>query len=164
MTATSLLAKHVRELHFGGNWTSVNLKDALTGITWQQAVTHVYSLNTIVKLVYHINYYIAVVSKVLNGGPFDAHDKFAFDHPPINSESDWQNLVSKSLDDAENFAALIEKLPDSKLQEVFVQEKYGTYYRNFQGIIEHTHYHLGQIVVIKKLIQVDGLGDHEGFH
>ena len=31
-------------------------------------------------------------------------------------------------------------------------EKYGTYYRNFHGLIEHAHYHLGQIVLIKKLV------------
>ncbi|MGN6163930.1 MAG: hypothetical protein ACTHOF_05245 [Flavisolibacter sp.] len=43
-------------------------------------------------------------------------------------------------------------MADSKLDEIFVDEKYGTYYRNLQGIIEHTHYHLGQIVLIKKLL------------
>ena len=31
-------------------------------------------------------------------------------------------------------------------------EKYGNYFRNLTGIIEHLHYHLGQIVLIKKLI------------
>jgi hypothetical protein len=31
--------------------------------------------------------------------------------------------------------------------------KYGNYYRNLHGIIEHTHYHLGQIVLIKKLLK-----------
>ena len=39
------------------------------------------------------------------------------------------------------------------LWETFADEKYGHYYRNLHGIIEHTHYHLGQIVLIKKLLQ-----------
>ncbi|HAI83731.1 MAG TPA: DUF1572 domain-containing protein, partial [Chitinophagaceae bacterium] len=29
----------------------------------------------------------------------------------------------------------------------------GTYYRNILGLIEHTHYHLGQIALIKKIIR-----------
>ena len=159
MKLTSLLAKHLRDVHFGGNWTSVNLKDTLTGITWQQATLQFDSLNTIVKLVYHIHYYIHVVSEALRGEPFNAHDKFAFAHPPINSEEDWQNLLNKVWTEAEEFAKQIEQLPDSKLEEFFQQEKYGTYYRNFQGIIEHTHYHLGQIVLIKKLLQAEGEGE-----
>ena len=59
--------------------------------------------------------------------------------------------------DAENFAILIEHLPEAKLGEIFTDEKYGNYYRNVHGIIEHTHYHLGQIVLIKKILsQVRG--------
>lgn len=49
-------------------------------------------------------------------------------------------------------AQLIEQLPDSRLEEIFSQEKYGTFHRNLFGIIEHAHYHLGQIVVIKKML------------
>jgi len=47
---------------------------------------------------------------------------------------------------------LIEQLPETKLGETFSDEKYGTYYRNLHGIIEHNHYHVGQIVIIKKLL------------
>ena len=159
MKLTSLLAKHLRDVHFGGNWTSVNLKDTLTGVTWQQATIQFDSLNTIVKLVFHINYYISAVSKVLQGEALNAKDKFSFDHPAINSEEDWQQLLNKLWSDAENFANLIEQLPDSKLDEAFTDEKYGSYYRNLQGIIEHTHYHLGQIVLIKKLLLSEGEGE-----
>jgi hypothetical protein len=45
-------------------------------------------------------------------------------------------------------------LPENKLEEVFDDKKYGNYYRNITGIIEHNHYHLGQIVLIKKIISV----------
>lgn len=44
-------------------------------------------------------------------------------------------------------------MPDQKLEEVFVEEKYGTYLRNIEGVIEHSYYHLGQISLIKKLIE-----------
>ena len=152
MNLTAQIAKHFRDVHFGGNWTSVHLKETLTGVTWQQATTKIYSLNTIATLVFHINYYVSAVTKVLQGEPLTAHDKYSFDLPPIQNQEDWEKLFNKTWSDAENFIKLIEQLPESKLGETCSDEKYGTYYRNIHGIIEHTHYHLGQIVLIKKIL------------
>ena len=152
MNLTTQIAKHFRDVHFGGNWTSVNLKETLTDVTWQQATTKVYSLNTIATLVFHINYYVSAVTKVLQGEPLTAHDKYSFDLPPVQNHEDWEKLLNKTWSDAENFVQLIDQLPESKLGETFSDEKYGTYYRNIHGIIEHTHYHLGQIVLIKKIL------------
>jgi uncharacterized damage-inducible protein DinB len=152
MNLTAHIARQFREVHFGGNWTASTLKEHLSDVTWQQATTQVHSFNTIGTLVYHMNYYIRVVSKVFQGQPLDGKDKDSFEHPPILSQDDWENLMAKTWADAENFARLIEELPEAKLWETFVHEKYGTYYRNIHGIIEHTHYHLGQIVLIKKIL------------
>ncbi len=153
MEVTRQIAKHFREVHFGGNWTCSNLKDNLVGVTWQQATTQVYGLNTIATLVFHCNYYVSAVLKVLKGEPLNAKDELSFAHPPIHSPEDWENLLQKTWTEAEQFASLLEKLPEEKLWETFTDEKYGIYYRNLHGIIEHTHYHLGQIALIKKIIQ-----------
>jgi hypothetical protein len=155
MSLTKQIAKQFRDVHFGGNWTAVNLKDSLADVSWQQATTKVYSLNTIALLVYHINYYVSAVGKVLQGGPLDAHDKYSFDLPPIDSKEDWEKLLDKTWADAENFAGLVEQLPDAILLENFTDGKYGNNYRNLHGVIEHTHYHLGQIVLVKKILQQD---------
>lgn len=152
MSLSSLFAQHLRDVHSGDNWTSVNLKDTLADVNWQQATTKVYSLNSIATLVYHMHYYIAAVTNVLQGQPLNAKDEYSFQHPPIHSEEDWQQLVEKTFRDAETFAGLMEQLPEDRLYKTFVDEKYGSYYRNLHGIIEHLHYHLGQIVLIKKLL------------
>jgi hypothetical protein len=152
MNLTAQIAKHLREVHFGGNWTSSNLKDNLANVTWQQATTEVYSFNTIATLVYHMNYYISAVLKVLQGEPLQASDKYSFDFPPILSGEDWGKLLDKTWSDAESFATLIEQMPENKLWEDFSDKKYGNYYRNIHGIIEHCHYHVGQIVLIKKIV------------
>ncbi|MBC8984337.1 DUF1572 domain-containing protein [Pedobacter sp. N36a] len=146
------IAKHFRDVHFGGNWTTVNLKDTLADVNWQQATTKVCDLNTIAVLVFHTNYYVAAVLKVLEGGVLDASDELSFDGPAINSEAGWQELVTKALRDAELFALEIAQLNEAQLFEDFVAAKYGNYFRNFHGIIEHTHYHLGQITLIKKIL------------
>jgi hypothetical protein len=152
MNLTGQLAKHLRDVHFGGNWTTSNLKDTLADVTWQEATANVYSFNTIATLVYHTHYYIDALLRVLKGEPLDAKDAYSFNHPPIQSQDEWNNLLNKTWATAENAALLIEQLPESRLDEYFTDEKYGSYYRNIQGIIEHMHYHLGQIVLIKKLL------------
>ncbi len=157
MNQTTQLAKHLREVYFGGNWTWSNLRDQLADVTWQQATAKIQSCNTIAQLTYHIHYYVAAQIKVLQGGPLDAHDKFAFACPPIESQAEWDDFRQKILADAEILAELIEKLPDTQLPENFVMEKYGSYQRNFLGLIEHTHYHLGQIAILKKLLPTEAI-------
>ena len=152
MNLTAQIAKQFRDAYFGGNWTSVNLKESLSGLTWQQATTQVYSFNTIAILVFHMNYYVGVAMKVLQGGPLDGHDKYSFDCPAIQSQEDWEKLLDKTWSDAESFASMIEQFPENKLGGTFSDEKYGSYYRNLHGIIEHMHYHMGQIVLIKKIL------------
>lgn len=153
MNLSSQIAKHVRDVYEGGNYAGVNLKETLNDVDWKTATTKVDSFNTIVALVYHINYYVAAVSKVLQGGQLNASDKFSFDHPQIQSKEDWEKFLDAFFTDAENFALLIEQLPQDKFPEPFLDGKYGSYYRNVAGVIEHTHYHLGQIVLIKKMLR-----------
>jgi hypothetical protein len=153
MNLSTQVAKLFRDVYFGNNWTAVNLKENLADVTWQQATTKVHSFNTIATLVFHMNYYVSAVLKVLQGDPLNASDKFSFNHPEILSQQDWEKLLDKFWTDAENLAALIEELPENKFWETFSEEKYGNYYRNIHGIIEHNHYHLGQIVLIKKLLK-----------
>jgi hypothetical protein len=152
MDLSAQIAKHFREVHFGGNWTSVNLKQTLEGVDWQQAVTTVYNLNSIATLVYHMNYYVSLVLNVFEGQSLDGHDSLSFNVPPITCEDNWNILVDKTFADAEKFATVVEQLPEDKFAATFVEEKYGNYYRNIHGIIEHTHYHLGQITLIKKIL------------
>jgi uncharacterized damage-inducible protein DinB len=149
---TQQIAKHFREVHFGGNWTCSNVKETLSDISWEEARKKVEPLNEIVTLVYHINYYVDAVLKVLNGGALEAKDEYSFTHG-IKTAEEWNKLKEKVLHQAEEFAKKVEQLPDERLWENFTDPKYGSYYRNLHGIIEHTHYHLGQVAIIKKLIR-----------
>ena len=150
-TLSKQIATHFKQLFFGGNWTSVDFTTTLKDVDWMMATGKEKDFNTIAQLVFHVDYYIDVTLKVLQGEPLDAHDKFSFDCPEITSELDWEKLKNKLFSDAESYVSLVEQLPDSKLSEVFCLEKYGNYYRNIHGLIEHSHYHLGQIVILKKM-------------
>lgn len=153
MKQTTQIAKRIREVILDGKWiANTNFKDQISNLTWQQATTKVGSLNTIAALTFHLDYYIAGVLQVLEGGALEIRDKFSFDVPPIKSQEDWDALRNKLFTDAERFASVLEQLPDTKLDEGFVDIKYGDYRRNLEGIIEHSYYHFGQVVLIKKMI------------
>ena len=151
MAFSSQIAENFRAMHFGPSMVGTSLKDALEGVNWEQATQKVSDLNNIAQLVFHINYYISAVLKVLKGGPLDAHDKYSYDLPPIHSDTDWQELLNKVWSDAEEVASLIENMTDEQLAEPMDTGKYGNWFKNLLIIQEHSHYHLGQIVLIKKL-------------
>jgi hypothetical protein len=151
-TISAEIARQARECFFGKNWTWVNFQETLSGLNRDVAIRQVHGFNSIATLVYHIGYYFDAQVRVLEGRPLDASDKASFHHPPIDSEAEWQQLVDRLFDTARRWIALVESFDDQKLSETFLEEKYGNWYRNLCGAIEHAHYHLGQIVLIKKMI------------
>jgi uncharacterized damage-inducible protein DinB len=150
---TIQIAARFREVLLNGSWISTNFKTQLEDVTLEEATTEIANLNTIALLTFHIHYYVSGVLNVLEGGSLDIRDKFSFDMPPMNTAADWDVLRSRMWKDAEQFAQKVEQLPDSELWNVFTDEKYGNYYRNMEGMIEHCYYHLGQIVLLKKLVR-----------
>ena len=153
MATTSQLAKHIHQVYFGGNWTEVNLKATVSNITWETATKKIEGFNSILALTYHIHYFVKVQLRVLEEDLLDGRDSESYKHPIISTQTEWEALQTKMLKDAERFTALLSKLPNSILNQPFTNEKYGTYSTNILGLIEHTHYHLGQIVILKKLIE-----------
>jgi hypothetical protein len=156
MTRNIAVANRVREVLLDGRWiANTNYKEQILSIDWEQAIRKVGNLNTIAALIFHINYYLAGLLRVFNGGKLDIKDKYSFDLPAIRSEADWAKLVNDFLSNAEQFANKVEQMADSDLDQTFVDEKYGSYLRNIEAVIEHSYYHLGQISLIKKMIMQD---------
>jgi len=153
MKRTKSIANRLSEVLLNGHWiANTNIKNQIENVTWKQAIQKVGELNTIALLTFHINYYLAGILNVFDGGELEIRDQFSFDLLPIKSEADWTNLVAGFISNAEKFIAHVENMEDAKLDEVFVDAQYGNYQRNLEGLIEHSYYHLGQISLIKKMI------------
>lgn len=152
MQRSEIIANRLREVLLNGHWiANTNYKEQLLSVTWRQVTQKIEDLNTIAALTYHINYYLVGLLNVFDNGLLEIKDKYSFDVPAIRSTEDWRKLVNDFLRNAERFANQVAQMPDEKLDSVFVDEKYGTYLRNIEGVIEHSYYHLGQISLIKKM-------------
>jgi hypothetical protein len=153
MTKNLAIANRLREVLLNGKWiANTNFKEQVVSVSWEQAIQKVDNLNTIALLTFHINYYLGGLLNVFNGGKLEIKDKYSFDLPEIKSERDWNTLVKDFVNNAEMFANHVEQMDENILDQPFVDEKYGSYLRNIEGVIEHSYYHLGQVSLIKKLI------------
>jgi hypothetical protein len=153
MTRNISLASRIREVLLNGHWiANTNYKEQLQQVTWQQATQKVDDLNTIAALTFHINYYLKGLLSAFENGKLEISDKYSFDLPPIRSEADWNILLTDFLNNAEKFALKVEQMEDAIFDQPFIDEKYGTFIRNIEGVIEHSYYHLGQISLIRKMI------------
>lgn len=151
------MASRLKEVILDGTWiANTNYKSELEGLPLSIATSKIDSLNTIAVLAQHIHYYIAGLLNVFKSGALDIKDKYSFDFPPISTQEQWESILHKFFSDTEELTQLVAELPDQKLNEVFVDEKYGNYRRNIDGMIEHSYYHLGQIVLLKKLLSQRG--------
>jgi len=147
------IANRFREVLLNGKWiANTNYKDTLSTVDWKQAKKQIGTLNSISLLTQHVNYYVFGILNVFNGGTLEIRDTFSFDFPAIKSEEDWNDILNKLIINSEQFAEHVENMSDEQLELPFVNEKYGTYRRNIEAIIEHNYYHLGQISLIKKMI------------
>lgn len=153
MKITEQIAQHLLDTHNGGNWTDVDLTETLTGIDLQFATTITpFSPNTIAAILHHISFWNRAVAERGRGSVPVVDEKNGYDLPAMNSENDWQKLKADNLRSANELAEVIRSFDEAKLEQPILTD-HSSAYKNFQGQVEHVHYHLGQIVMLKKYLQ-----------
>jgi uncharacterized damage-inducible protein DinB len=149
----SQIASRLQEVYLTGKWiANTNYQEQIKNLTWQQATKKVNGFNSIALLVFHINYYLEGLIIAFTQHQLTISDKYSFDMPTIENEQDWNRIKAAFVNNAETFISLIEKMDDNNLTSPLIEEKYGSTWRNIEGVLEHSYYHLGQIVLLKKML------------
>jgi uncharacterized damage-inducible protein DinB len=147
------LAKRFSDVILNNSWVANNsYKNQLTDLPLEVVLFKYQSLHNIAALALHVHYYIAGILNVFNGGNLDIKDIYSFDFPPIHTIEQWHSFLAVFWTDAAAFTQKLEEMDENTLNSIFVKKEYGTYHFNINTLIEHSYYHLGQIVLIKKLI------------
>ena len=147
------LAKRFSDVILNNSWVANNsYKNQLTDLPLEVVLFKYQSLHNIAALAQHVHYYIAGILNVFNGENLDIKDIYSFDFPPINTIEQWHSFLAVFWTDAASFTQKLEEMDKNTLNSIFVKKEYGTYHFNINTLIEHSYYHLGQIVLIKKLI------------
>ena len=153
MKITELIAQNIIDAHEGGNWTEVNVKTTLQDILVNEAISEtVASTNTIATLLHHLTYWNRVMIQRINGIAVIVPDSNGFDMPAIQTEAEWNLLKEDNIHSAHELASAIIGFDENLLIFPILPE-HASAYKNLQGSCEHVHYHLGQIVILKKLVR-----------
>lgn len=153
MKITELIAQHLLEVHEGNNWTEVDVTQTLRDVTMKEATYKtIASPNTIAALLQHLTFWNRVIVKRINGIAVAEPADNGYFVPELLDEADWQQLKADNLKSAHELAAAIRQFDVDALEQPILPE-HSTAYRNLQGSVEHVHYHLGQMVILKKLIR-----------
>lgn len=152
-TPANFLSGRIHEVYLSGRWIAhTNVKQELDALNWQQAIRVLNGCNSIAALTFHLNYYLSGILDVMDGKPLSISDRFSFDMPKIENQEEWDTLRRQLYAHAENMAQRIGMMSEIQLSEPFVDMQYGSWHRNLESLIEHGYYHLGQMVLLKKML------------
>lgn len=151
MTNIQHINKLLKDHYNGDPWIDITITGTLKTLTAKQASLKLKELNSVWQIVNHmISWRCALIARV--------KDKPAA-HPDNNFISEVKNTTPKAWKDTfKNFEksqkdiiAFLGKQKDSHLEKISPASGY-SYYELVMAIIIHDTYHLGQIVLIKKMI------------
>ncbi|MCB0820134.1 MAG: DUF1572 domain-containing protein [Bacteroidetes bacterium] len=147
------LSERLTDVLLSGTWIAgTNWQDQLNKTDFNTAKKSYNELNSIATLCFHINYYITGLCHVLEGNPLNMSDKYSFDAPDLKQEAEWIARRNLFIKNSETFIEHIKRCNEEFLAGDFVNPQYGTWQKNIEGFIEHAWYHLGQVVLIRKLL------------
>lgn len=150
MSKSALIACRIHTLFFGPNWTETSLSELIQSHSFAEFTNSKVGTNSAAAVLFHIHYYQKVQLAVLQWGSLTAKDSKSFHHPNWSEESDWLQFGSAVIDTGIELEATIAQLPETIWSEPFVKGEYGSYETNFLGMLEHSYYHFGQLLLALK--------------
>jgi hypothetical protein len=153
MKLSEAIAQHLLEVHEGNNWTEVDLAHILHDVTLAEAtMLTAASPNTIASLVHHLTFWNRVMARRAQGIATDIGESNGFDAPALHTQADWEALRADNIRSAYELAAAIQDVKDLSFTTPILPN-FSSVYKNLQGSVEHVHYHLGQLVILKNLVR-----------
>lgn len=138
---------------YGNNWAEINVNEIFNGINDEIANKKMASFNnTIHQIALHILATEFVIIKRLQG--INHILKKEEDWVPIDELNTikWTDTRRAIANSKKEIILELNKKSDSDLNKPII-ENYSTLYDTIQGHIQHSYYHIGQISIIKTLIE-----------
>ncbi len=138
--------------HFDGSpWIDNNIIDTLRVITAKQAAAKAGELNSIWQIVNHmIGWREALIARVKDKPIPTPDNNFIFDIKDVSPRA-WKDTMKKFERSQKSIITFLNKSKDPLLEKISPTSGY-SYYELVMTIIIHDTYHLGQIVLIKKIL------------
>ena len=147
--------KYIKKLlndHYNGNpWIDVTIVNALKAIPHDEAVKKFENLNSIWQIVNHmILWRNALLSRLKDKSVKVPSNNF-ISEVKNKSFRAWKDTIKKFEQSQKKIITFLNKSDETMLEKISPASSY-SYYELAIAILLHDTYHLGQIVIIKKLL------------
>jgi uncharacterized damage-inducible protein DinB len=152
MEETLRISKLFSDLYDGNAWIDVTIFRTLKNINSEQAFSRpAENLNSIWEIVNHLVSWRETVLKRMGGEIIEEPKNNFFEPVKDHSEEAWQNTLKRFEKSQQMWLQFLSAFDNQNLGKFYSQSKY-TYYDLMHGVIQHDAYHLGQIVLLKKMV------------
>lgn len=142
------IIKLLKNAHSGNCWTGDNYDTILRQISPQLINTSVKGFNnTIHQLVYHLLATDKLIINRIDRNQIELKDDENWPSAKKLESISWEETLQLKNEVLNQLINKLETLDDNRLDESPYQG-YSTYYVQLHGLIEHLHYHMGQIRLI----------------
>ena len=162
MDSKKMLQEELLRSVFIDPWHGASLKEILENVLPEKVIIKPDSnTHSIIEITLHINSWTEEVLSRFNGNV--PYTPVSGDWPVIENDTPqyWQDVKQKVYDTTNKLIAVIDKFPESKLNEIVGGGRNAalgtgfTFYGMTLGLIQHNAYHSGQISLLIK--QIDPL-------
>ena len=154
MQETKRITKLFTDIYNGSPWIDVNLTDTLSKLTAAQSANRpIPQCNTIWEIVNHLIQWRQNVLQRVQGKVIKTPSHNYFQKVKDTSPKAWKTTLNDLAGSQKQWLDFLKKFDENDFEKVYPNNGM-TYYEHIQGIIQHDAYHLGQIVMLSKLVKV----------
>jgi len=151
MSGTKRILNHYDGVLNGDAWHGDAVWPVLDNISAEEAAARpIPSAHTIWEIVMHMAFWENVAAQRLAGLRSGLVEELNFPPMPAATEENWRKTLDQLRDSNRVVREALAKLDANKLDELTAAGK-RTFYGEAHGILEHHVYHLGQVVLLKKM-------------
>ena len=140
------------DLYHGDPWLDVTLQKTLDGITAERAYKRpIPTGNTIWEILNHMIAWRKTVLKRVQGEIVDSPADNYIQKITDSSNKAWQQTLQDLETTQKEWIYMLSTFPEADFEKEYPSNKH-SYYKHIHGIIQHDAYHLGQIVLLAKMV------------
>lgn len=152
MKEAERIKKLFEDLYNGSPWIDVTIMDTLKNISAKQAAAKITpERNSIWQIVNHIIAWRENVLFRVQGNEVTTPNNNYFTQLENTSETEWQKALERLAHSQEQWVRFLENFDETQFDKIYPPNNM-SYYKHIHGILQHDAYHLGQIVLLSKLV------------
>ena len=145
---TKRIADQLHSLYYGPSWLGPSVAAVVGGIDDQQASKHpISSAHSVLELTMHITAWLRIARERLSA--VDRRDASDEENWPAATVA-WEKAKQDLKQEVDELERAILSFSEDRLNEMAPAGEPQSYYSLLHGVIQHTAYHAGQMVVLGK--------------